>query len=80
MIDWTPGVYRWRQISNELARRIETGDYRPGFLISENAVMQEFGVARATARRAISDLRARSLIFTRRNLGSFVGQDPEAEI
>ncbi|MEU8035731.1 winged helix-turn-helix domain-containing protein [Streptosporangium sp. NPDC049078] len=79
MIEWQPGVYRWRQIADDLTRRIDAGDIPPGGLLSENGLMQEYGVARATVRRALSELRNRKLIFTRQYLGSFVGQDPEGD-
>ncbi len=69
---------RWRQIANILRQRIEAGQYRRGFPVpSENALVQEFGVARGTARHAISALREEGLIYTVPQLGSFVGPEPE---
>lgn len=38
--------------------------------------MEEFGVAGNTARKAIKSLREDGLIYTRVNLGSFVGPEP----
>ncbi|MEV1199477.1 winged helix-turn-helix domain-containing protein [Microbispora rosea] len=78
MIEWREDVPRWRQVANVIRRRIESGEYRPGRLLSENALMQEFGIARNTARKSIAWLREeKRLIYTRPNLGSFVGPEPE---
>lgn len=42
--------------------------------------MQEFGVARTTARKAVKWLREdQELVYTRPNLGTFVGPEPEDE-
>ena len=39
--------------------------------------MQEFGIARNTARKSVAWLRGRGLVYTRPSLGSFVGPEPE---
>lgn len=70
---------RWQQIATIIRRRIETGEYAPGRLISENALMQEFGVARNTARKAVANLRDKGFLYTRPNLGSFVGPEPQQD-
>ncbi|WP_067184485.1 winged helix-turn-helix domain-containing protein [Microtetraspora niveoalba] len=78
MIEWRDDLPRWRQIATVIQRRITSGEYPPGRLISENGLMQEFGVARNTARKTIVWLREeKALIYTRPNLGSFVGPEPE---
>jgi DNA-binding GntR family transcriptional regulator len=77
MIEWREDVPRWRQVANVIRRRIESGEYGPRRLVSENALMQEFGIARNTARKSIAWLRERGLLYTRPNLGSFVGPEPE---
>lgn len=69
----------WRQISNELRKRIREGILKPGTLLTQNAVAQEFGVAPNTVRKAFADLRDKGLIYTRVRLGSFVGPEPEDE-
>lgn len=74
MINWRPGVPRHRQIAATIRRRIESGDYADGHLISERSIKEEFGVATTTARKAIALLREQGLIWTAPNLGSFVGQ------
>ena len=48
---------RFRQIAAILRERIEAGELEPNRPIhSETAIEQEFGVARATARRAVAVL------------------------
>jgi GntR family transcriptional regulator len=60
------------QIADELERRIREGEYLPEHPIYEVRLVQEFGVARETARRATMILRERGMIFTVRGMGSFV--------
>lgn len=76
MIIWRDDLPRWRQIVRVVRQRIESGEYQPGRMITERALIEEFGVAKITARKALAGLRDRSLIYTRPNLGSFVGQPP----
>lgn len=64
---------RYRQIADELRRRIETGVLPPGApLPTEPEMMREWGVARGTVRSALSALRAEGLIATARRRGSHV--------
>jgi DNA-binding GntR family transcriptional regulator len=66
-------VPRYRQIAEILRRRIEQGELiqnRP--IPSEVQLEQEFGVARATARKAVALLREWGLITTVQGLGSYV--------
>lgn len=70
------------QIANEIEKRIKSGEYPPNHPIYEVRLVQEFGVARETARKASRILRDRGLIFTVRGMGSFVAspdtwQSPE---
>lgn len=66
-------VPRYRQIAGILRARIESGELESGRPIpSEIAVQQEFGVARATARKAVALLRDEGLIMTVPGLGSYV--------
>lgn len=64
------------QIADEIERRIRTGAFPPKHPIYEVRLVQEFGVARETARKATVILRERGLIFTVRGMGSFVS-DPD---
>ncbi|GAA3473679.1 winged helix-turn-helix domain-containing protein [Nonomuraea roseola] len=79
MIDFEPDRSRWEQIADVLRARIVDGAYPPKHLLSEVQLMQEFGVARGTIRKAMQRLRDESLIYTVPNLGSFVGQPRPTE-
>jgi DNA-binding GntR family transcriptional regulator len=79
MIDPKGPIPVYRQIADVLAARIESGElaeHRP--IPSEAAIVQEFGVARTTARHAVAHLRERGLIYTVPQRGSYVGQAPPA--
>ncbi|MEV4837812.1 winged helix-turn-helix domain-containing protein [Nonomuraea sp. NPDC049486] len=79
MVEWREDVEIWRQISAEIRKRIQSGEYGPGKRLTQNTLAQEFGVAPNTVRKALKDLRERGLIYTRLRLGSFVGPEPEEE-
>lgn len=76
MIEWREDVPRWQQMADVIRKRIESGEYEPGRLVSEHQLMLEFGAARNTVRKTIAWLREQGLLYTRRNLGSFVGPEP----
>ena len=64
------------QMVGALRRRIEAGIWAPGSRIpSLEELSEEFGVARATARQAISALVAEGLIWRKQGKGSFVNED-----
>jgi len=66
-------VPRYQQIAAILRARIEAGKLAPGQRIpSEPTLMQEFGVARNTARHAIGLLRDEELVVTVPGVGTFV--------
>lgn len=79
MIEWRDDLPRWQQIVTIIKRRIESGEYPSGRMLTERAFMEEFGVAKVTARKAFAGLRERGLVYTRHALGSFVGPEPEDE-
>jgi GntR family transcriptional regulator len=79
MIEWRRDLPRWRQVANVLRQRIAAGEYPPGWMITELAIVQEWGIARTTARKSIAWLREQGLIYTRASLGSFVGPEPPDE-
>jgi GntR family transcriptional regulator len=65
-----------RQIANELRERITNGDLPAGArLPSITSLMQEYGVARNTARRALAILEDEGLIEIVHGWGSFVRED-----
>jgi DNA-binding GntR family transcriptional regulator len=63
-----------RQIAAWLRARIEAGEFRPGEdpLPSEKDLVQLFGVARDTARRAVQVLRDEGLVVTVPQRGTYV--------
>lgn len=63
------------QIADEIERRIRSGEYEPKHPIYEIRIVEEFGVARETARKAVKHLRDRELVFTVRGMGSFVSEE-----
>jgi DNA-binding GntR family transcriptional regulator len=61
------------QLVEILAERISRGDWRPNRPIpSELQLVQEFGIARGTVRRAVAILRERGLVFTVPQRGTYV--------
>lgn len=65
----------YKQVADAIESRITSGDLRPNQPIpSESAMVQEFGVARETVRRAVAELRNRELVFTIHARGTFVRQ------
>lgn len=73
VVDPMSPVPLYKQVANELARRIEKGELLPGSPIpSETAIRQEFGVARGTARMAVAELRERGLVVTVPQRGTYV--------
>ena len=52
-----------RRIAGDIERRIASGEWRPGFRIpTEAELMAEYGCARMTVSRAMTDLSARALV------------------
>jgi GntR family transcriptional regulator len=68
----------YRQIASWLRSRIEAGEFRPGEgpLPSEKDLVNLFGVARDTARRAVEALRDEGLVETIPHRGTY-GLPPE---
>ena len=64
----------YRQIAAWLRSRIEAGEFRPGLdpIPSEKDLVNLFGVARDTARRAVEVLRDEGLVKTIPQRGSYV--------
>ncbi len=74
----TPGpVAPWRQIHADLARRITSGELRPGDrLPSIVSLAQQYEVALTTVRKALDVLKADGLVVTS-PMGTFVAQRGE---
>ena len=72
-IDPIAPVPPYRQIAEILRRRIGSGKYPSDARIpTESELVEEFEVARTTARRAVGVLREEGLIYTVPNRGSYV--------
>lgn len=73
----SPRTAPYQTIAAEIAERIAAGELRPDFPIpSETTLMQQYGVAKATARRAVALLREQGWVFTVPMRGSYVS-DPK---
>lgn len=65
------------QIADLIAAQITAGELLPGRRIpTETDIQQVYGVARATARRAVAALRDRGLVYTVPQRGTYVGPPP----
>jgi GntR family transcriptional regulator len=74
-IDPIAPVPPYRQVAGILRRRIASGKYKPDTRIpTESELVDEFEVARTTARRAVAVLRDEGLIYTVPNRGSYVAR------
>lgn len=66
-----------RRIAGDVERRIASGEWRPGFRIPTEAdLTADYGCARMTVSRALSDLAARGLVVRRRRAGTVVAHPP----
>lgn len=75
LVDPDGGVALYRQIKDDLARRIEQGELRPGqSLPSEAELSDRYGVSRPTLRQATQGLIRDGLLVVRRGVGTFVAQ------
>lgn len=67
----------WEEIRAEVLRRIRARDWPPGALIpGEEALAEEFGVARATVNRALTALAEAGVIERRKRAGTRVAALP----
>jgi phosphonate metabolism transcriptional regulator PhnF len=73
MLQKTPGIAYYRQISEILMHRIEEGEYQPGSrLPTESDLGRQFGVNRHTAREALRKLKDDGIVFSVKGKGTFV--------
>lgn len=81
MVDHDRDTFIYREIAEEIAQRINSGQLRPRRPIpSEAQIMSGYGVSRDTARRAIRHLRDKMrLIYTVPMRGSFVRPKGETD-
>ncbi|MFD3560848.1 GntR family transcriptional regulator [Streptomyces sp. NPDC058686] len=72
-IDHEGPVTPYRQLAGILRARIERGDWQPNRAISsETQLVQQYGLARTTVRRAIAVLIEEGLVFTVPQRGTYV--------
>jgi DNA-binding GntR family transcriptional regulator len=72
-IDPTGPVPPYRQIAEDIRKRIESGEYPKGSRIpTESEMVETWEVARTTARRAIALLRKEGLVQTVPQRGTYV--------
>lgn len=72
--EWDPMRPRWVQIAETIRARIGDGTYPPRMPLPEGRIMEEWGVARNTARRAIRELSDEGLMVVVPRWGSFVAE------
>ncbi|MEU9218967.1 GntR family transcriptional regulator [Streptomyces sp. NPDC048376] len=76
-IDHEGPVTPYRQLAEILKARIARGDWAEGRPIaSENSLVQQYGLARTTVRRAIAALVEERVVWTVQGRGTYVGQPP----
>lgn len=74
------GKPKYLQIADDLAEQIRAGALAPGAAVpSEADLMEDYGVASGTARKAIAELRTAQLIETHHGRGSFVRSRPPVQ-
>ncbi|MDR7439852.1 MAG: GntR family transcriptional regulator [Armatimonadota bacterium] len=72
-VDLSSVIPLYYQIREDLRRRIEAGEWKPGEAIPSEAELQEiYGVSRATVRQALSELVMEGLLIRRQGRGTFV--------
>jgi DNA-binding GntR family transcriptional regulator len=68
----------YQQIASHLRKLIHDGELRAGDVIpSERQLCEQWGVARATAARALNTLRLEGLVESRRGIGTVVREHPK---
>ncbi len=78
-IDHEGPVTPYRQLAEILRARIARGDWAPGRrMASENDLVQQYGLARTTVRRAIAVLAEEGVVTVVPQRGTFVAE-PEGE-
>jgi GntR family transcriptional regulator len=65
--------YEWERVARDIEARIASGELPAGSMLrGERAMAEEYGVAIATVRRAVKDLRERGVVVTLPAKGTFV--------
>ncbi|MFG1686814.1 GntR family transcriptional regulator [Nonomuraea sp. NPDC049269] len=78
MIEWRLNQPKWLQVAEIIKERIADGAYLVDTPVpSEHQIVQEFGVARGTARKVLERLREEGVLYSVRGLGTFVAPPPD---
>jgi GntR family histidine utilization transcriptional repressor len=73
----TPSFRNWQSVQDEVLRRINTREWKPGDLIPNEAELAvEFGCARATVNRALREIAETGILDRRRKAGTRVALNP----
>ncbi|MFE9428264.1 GntR family transcriptional regulator [Kitasatospora sp. NPDC006697] len=71
---------KYLQIADDLAAQIKSGTLAPGAAVpSEAELMERYGVASGTVRKAVAELRTMQLIETHHGRGSYVRSRPPVQ-
>jgi DNA-binding GntR family transcriptional regulator len=71
--DWDAAEYVYVQVADDIAAKIESGDFPAGSrLPSEAELAERYEVAKMTVRRALEVLRERGMVRTLHGRGSVV--------
>lgn len=74
-VDYESAEPVWRQVAGFIRSRIEGGEWAPGKVIaSEAAMVQEYGVARETVRKAVRSLADDGVLVVVQGKGSYVAE------
>jgi GntR family transcriptional regulator len=75
-IDHDAATPVYQQLAAILRARIQSGDIPPGRVLpSEATLMQQFGIARETARKAVRVLRDEGIVHIVQGRGAYVRDD-----
>ncbi|MEV7859942.1 GntR family transcriptional regulator [Streptomyces hirsutus] len=75
-MEFEPEIPRWRQVAAVIRSRIEEGVYPPRTRVpSVQQIVEEFGIATATAQKVNVGLKRDGLLYTEPGMGSFVTRD-----
>jgi len=75
-VDYDAELPPYLQVAADLRRRIASGELRPGARVpSITYIMETYGIARNTARRAVQVLTDEGLVVVRQGWGTFVRSD-----
>jgi len=73
----TPSFRNWQSVQDEVLRRINAREWKPGDLIPNEAELAiEFGCARATVNRALREIAETGILDRRRKAGTRVALNP----